>query len=215
MKAVHWLPIAGLMMACGGQGAQSDDAAIDYDTVGTLLTVEQLPPMPAFPEARRGRLVTVTAGDYDLSGVWDIDAGLCAEIGVLEIYAGPSGLRTAILLHLTEGDSLGTYPVVAAALDFPDAPAALIAVQVFENPEAFGFQAFSGELELSDFGARVSGRFNVTLREIGMDLFTHFVGVFEEIMVDPLSPDYCRVLRDSTVAPDSGSVADSTVGEGQ
>jgi hypothetical protein len=215
MKAVHWLPIAGLMMACGGQGAQSDDAGIDYDTVGTLLTIEQLPPMPPFPKARGGRLVTVTVGDYDLSGVWEIDAGFCGEIGVLEIYAGPSGLRTAILLHVPEGDSLGTYPVVAAALDFPDAPAALIAVQVFENPEAFGFQAFSGELELSDFGARVSGRFHVTLREIGMDLFTHFVGVFEEILVDPLSPDYCRVLKDSTVAPDSASVADSTVGEGQ
>ncbi len=215
MKAVQWLPLAGLMMACGGQGAQSDDAGIDYDTVGTRLTVEQLPPMPPFPEARGGRLVTVTAGDYDLSGVWEIDAGFCGEIGVLEIYAGPSGLRTAILLHVTEGDSLGTYPVVAAALDFPDAPASLIAVQVFENPEAFGFQAFSGELELSDFGARVSGRFNVTLREIGMDLFTRFVGVFEDIMIDQLSPDYCRVLRDSTVAPDSASVADSTVGEGQ
>ncbi len=215
MKAVHWLPIAGLLMACGGQGAQPDDAGIDCDTVGTRLTVEQLPPMPPFPEARAGRLVTVTAGDYDLNGVWEVDAGFCAEIGVLEIYAGPSGLRTAILLHVTEGASLGTYPVVAAALDFPDAPASLIAVQVFENPEAFGFQAFSGELELSDFGARVSGRFNVTLREIGMDLFTHFVGVFEEIMVDPLSPDYCRVMRDSTVAPDSASVADSTVGEGQ
>lgn len=215
MKAVHWLPLAGLMMACGGQGSQSDDAGIDYDTVGTLLTVEQLPAMPTYPEARGGRLVTVTAGDYDLSGIWEIDAGFCAEIGVLEIYAGPSGLRTAILLHVPEGDSLGTYPVVAAALDFPDAPAALIGVQVFENPEAFGFQAFSGELELSDFGARVSGRFNVTLREIGMDLFTHFVGVFEEVLVDPLSPDYCRVLRDSTVVPDSASVADSAIGEGQ
>jgi hypothetical protein len=215
MKGIHWLPLAGLMMACGGQGAQPDDAGFDYESVETRLTVEQLPPMPPFPEARAGRLVTVTAGDYDISGVWEVDAGFCAEIGVLEIYAGPSGLRTAILLHVTEGASLGTYPVVAAALDLPDAPAALIAVQVFEDPEAFGFQAFSGELELSDFGAEVSGRFNVTLREIGMDLFTHFAGVFEEIGVDPLSPDYCRVLRDSTVAPDSASVADSTVGEGQ
>jgi len=215
MKAVHWLSLAALMMACGGQGAQSDDARIDYDTVNTLLTVEQHPPMPPFPEARGGRLVTMTAGDYDLNGVWEVEVGLCGEIGILEIYAGPSGLRTAILLHIPKGDSLGTYPVVAAALDFPDAPAALIAVQVYKDSEAFGFQAFSGELELSDFGARVSGRFNVTLREIGMDLFTHFVGVFEDILVNPLSPDYCRVLRDSTVAPDSASAADSPPGEGQ
>jgi hypothetical protein len=171
--------------------------------------------MPPFPEGRGGRLVTVTAGDYDLGGDWEIDAGLCGEMGILEMYAGASGVRTALLLHMPDGGSLGTYPVVAASLDFPDAPAALIAVQVFREPEAFGFQAFTGELELSDFGASVSGRFNVTLREIGMDLFTHFVGVFEEIPVELLTPDYCQTIRESTVGPDSASVADSTVGEGQ
>ena len=214
LRCARWLPLAGLVLvlACSGQ-APPDEARIDDDTVSTLLTVEELHLMPSYPEADRGRLVTVSAGDHDLHGTWEVRAGLCEEIGIMEIYAGPSGLGTALLLRMPEGDPLGLYPVVAADVNFPDAPVALIAVQEFSEPEAYGFQAFTGELELTTYGERVGGRFTSTLREIGIDLFTHFVGVFEDISIDPLSVDYCQAMQDSTLAPDSATVADSASAE--
>ena len=67
LRCARWLPLAGLVLvlACSGQ-APPDEARIDDDTVSTLLTVEELPLMPSYPEADRGRLVTVSAGDHDL-----------------------------------------------------------------------------------------------------------------------------------------------------
>jgi len=214
MKGAHWLPFAALALACGGQPELLNEIEREPDTRRTLLTVEELPPLPSYPSERRGRLVTQSAGDYDIHGAWEGRAGLCEEIGIMEIYAGLPGLGTALLLRLPDGDPLGTYPVVAADIDFPDAPAALIAVQVYQDPDAFGFQAFAGELELSAFGDRVSGRFTSTLREIGVDMFTHYVGVFEGISVEPLLADYCQAVLDSNLAPDSATVSDSASGTG-
>ena len=127
----------------------------------------------------------------------------------MEIYAGPPGLGTALLVRMPEGDPLGTYPVVAADADFPAAPVALIAVQAFQSPDAFGFQAYAGELELSAFGDRVSGRFTSTLREISIDMLTHYVGVFEGLSIEPLPADYCQSVQDFTLVPDSATVSDS------
>jgi hypothetical protein len=214
MRGVHWLPLVGLVLACGGQAEPLEDMEVDSDSSRTLLTVEELPPMPAYPEARRGRLVTVSAGDFELGGVWEVEAGLCEEIGIIEIYAGPPGFRTALVLRIPEGDPRGRYPVEAPGRDFPDAPGALLAVQVFDEPEAYGFQAFFGELELWVLGERISGRFTTTLREIGVDMFTHFVGVFEAVSIAPLPADYCQAMLDSTVAPDSATVADSAASGG-
>jgi len=208
MRVAPWIALAGLALACGGESS-SDDNRIDYDTVGTLLTVEQLPPMPSYPEASSGRLVTVSAGDYDLNGEWEVSAGLCEELGILEIYAGPQGLGTALLLRMPEDDPLGVYPVVAAEVNLPAAPAGLIAVQAFAEPNAYGFQAYIGQLELTAFGERVSGRFTSTLREIGLDLFTHYVGVFEDVSIDALSDDYCGVMRDYTLVSDAATATDS------
>jgi hypothetical protein len=166
--------------------------------------------MPAYPNAIRGHLVTVSAGDYDINADWQASAGLCGEIGMLEMYAGPPGRNAALLIRIPGDHPLGSYPIVPPDANFPAAPAALIGVQVFGESEAFGFQAYHGVLELTELGERVSGRFESTLREVGMDMLTHFVGVFESIPVEPLPDDYCRVVRDSTLryAPP----ADSSLG---
>ena len=214
MKCAIWLLVAGPFLACGDQPEPSGRIEREPDRGRTILTVEQLPPMPPYPDARGGRLVVESAGDFDLNGAWEAHAGLCEEVGVIEIYAGPSGLRSAVLLRMPEGEPLGKYPVVAADADFPDAPAALIAVQGFAEPEAFGLQAFSGELEVTAFGERVSGRFTSTLREISVDMLTQYVGVFEGVSVEPLSARYCEALRDSTLAP-SDTVADASTDGGQ
>jgi hypothetical protein len=104
-------------------------------------------------------------------------------------------------------DRLGEYPLVPAAARFPNAPAALIAVQIFDDPDGLGFQAYDGTLELTKLGEEASGRFTSTLREVNQDILTHYVGVFDNIPVRPLAAEYCRVLQDSTLASDSTSDA--------
>jgi hypothetical protein len=200
--------LAALFLACGEQPKLLNEIPRVSDTDSTRMTVEELPPMPPYPRARGGRLVTVSAGDYDIHGSWETTAGLCGDLGVLEMYAGPSGLGTALILQMPEDDVLGEYPVVAATAVFPSAPAALLAVQVFDEPEAFGFQAYDGQLELTEMGEVVSGRFAMTLREINMDVLTHYVGVFENIPIEPLTDEYCAMLRDSTVVPISSQARD-------
>ncbi len=206
--------VLALALACGGESAQEADAPPDPNAVAARLTVEELPSMPSYPTARPGRLVTLSAGDYDIHGMWRTNAGLCDQLGIMEIYAGPTGNGTALLIRLPEGDPVGEYPIVAAAREFPDPPVALVAVQVFDNPDAYGFQAYHGLLEITEMGDDVSGRFTSTLREISIDLLTHYVGVFENIPVTPLPAEYCRVLQDSTFSSDSVLVSDSTSGEG-
>jgi hypothetical protein len=121
------------------------------------------------------------------------------------MYAGPPGFGTAVFLRMPEGDQIGDYPVVAAAEEFPEAPAALIAVQVFNEPDAFGFQAYHGSFELTELGEEASGHFACTLREISIDILAHFVGVFEDIPVRHLDAEYCQTLADSAFTSDSTS----------
>jgi hypothetical protein len=202
------ITLLAVVLACGAGQEQQEQDTSEPKLGRTRLTVEELPPMPPYPPARRGRLVAQSAGDHDITGSWRTTAGLCDQEGTLEIYAGPQGFSTALLLYLPEEDRVGEYPVVAASAAPPDAPAALIAVQAFADPDAYGFQAYHGLLELTEFGEKVSGRFTSTLREISTDILTHYVGVFQGISLEPLPADYCRVLEDSA------AVVDSTAGDG-
>jgi hypothetical protein len=111
-----------------------------------------------------------------------------------------------MLIRIPETDTLGEYPIVAATEELPAAPAALVAVQVFDEPDALGFQAYTGLLELTEFGnGELSGRFESTVREISTDILTHYVGVFERIALEPLTDEYCKAVADSAVADDSAS----------
>jgi len=201
------LALSAFVTACSDQPESLDEPPRLRDTDTARLTAAQLPPRPSYPRARRGKLVTVSAGDHDIHGSWSTHAGICDQQGVLEMYAGPEGLGTALLLRMPSENRIGEYPMVPAAAEFPTAPAALIAVQIFDEPDALGFQAYDGMLELIELGDEVSGRFTSTLREINLDILTHYVGVFESIPVRPLSAEYCQVLQDSTLASDSTSDA--------
>ncbi len=198
-----------MLSACGGQGESEQEAPVDPVELTTPSEVDELPPRPDYPRSRRGHLVTATAGDYEIEGSWRTSAGFCEDIGVIEMYAGPDGNGVGLVMHIPESEPLGTYPVVAADVDFPEAPAALIAAQVFDDPDAYGFQAYTGEMELTEIGESVSGRFATTMREIRTDMLTHFVGVFDDIGLEALADDYCAVVRDSTIGVDSATI-DST-----
>ena len=212
MRGIRWLPLAALALACAGQPEASDGSQHTPDQERKISKVEELPPRPSYPNARRGLLVTRSAGDYEIEGAWQANAGVCEEIGIVEIYSGPPGFGIALFLRMPEGDPIGAYPVVPAAADLPDPPAALIAVQIFLERDAYGFQAYDGELELSEVGNRFGGRFAATLREVSIDMLTHFVGVFDGIPVESLPDEYCRSLSDSISASSPTASSDATSG---
>ena len=208
------IAIVAVLVGCSGGSDQESDGPRHPNAGRTLSDYDELPPPPDMPEARRGRLVTRTTGDFEINGTWESSAGICPEIGIVEIYAGPSGMSTGILLRLPEENPIGTYPVVAADPDFPDPPVAMIAVQAFKEPDAFGFQAYFGELELTELDERVSGNFVTTAREITIDMLSHYVGVFEDIPLEALPDEYCETVRDSTLQLEVVEQADTSSGEG-
>jgi len=172
--------------------------------------VGDLPPMPDYPAGERGRLSVVSAGWQPFSGSWPADAGLCAERGVLELYGGEVGTGIAILVRFKGALAPDTFPVVVVDSLLPDAPAARIGAQLFREPEAFGFQAFSGDLEITEADGEVSGRFASTMREVRLGGLSHYVGTFEAIPVDTLAAEYCGDLASLILnAADSGEVGDS------
>ena len=66
-------------------------------------------PVPDYPEARRGRLVAVSAGSVDISGSWPGRAAICDSLGILQILAEEPGRGTLILLQMPEGNRATTW----------------------------------------------------------------------------------------------------------
>jgi len=162
-------------------------------------------PMPAYPEARRGRLVSVSAGEIELSGSWVGQAGVCDEAGFMQILAEVPGRGTLILLQMPD-DRLVSYPVMIVDAGLPPAPAAQVGVQVLEDRGTYAFQASEGEVHLDSIeNGEVSGRFATTLREISSDERVRYAGVFSRIPLTPHPQEYCDQLTAALSPPDSAA----------
>ncbi|UCD23834.1 MAG: hypothetical protein JSW51_12490 [Gemmatimonadota bacterium] len=195
----------------------SDEVDQEDEPGTTRRTLEELPPMPGYPDARDGRLVVISDGDFAINRVWDAAAGYC-EKGMLELYAEDDSSGTVVVLHFPDSIPLGEYPIVLAGPLGAESREARIGVQVFDGREAFALQAFMGSLEITEFGDRVSGRFASTLREMDADVLTRYVGVFNDVRASVFPEDYCKVLYpedDAQMEPDSSASSDSASGSDQ
>lgn len=160
--------------------------------------------MPPFPEPRRGYLVARSAGLHDLSGAWTARAGLCEDPAVMEVLAQQPGVGTIVLLRLPPPTQrLATYPITDVDSGAPIPPAAQIGVQRFEGASAYAFQGLEGQVVLTAMGDRVSGRYQVTLREITSKDLAKYAGVFESVMLDTLPAEQCQEWKRELLLPDS------------
>ncbi len=205
MNPRHLIPFTVVTLACGGEPQQERDTTFEDPDGVARLTIEELPERPEYPELRSGYLVSVSAGDHEIAGSWKATAVYCEQPGVLEIYAGPQGFRTAVVIRTNSSGLLGSYTIESSVETAPEPPIAFVGVQIFDQPVAFGFQAFDGELEITETGQKVSGRFASTLREIREDIYTHYVGVFKAVDVEMGDDEYCSTFpevmaTDSTLA---------------
>jgi hypothetical protein len=190
-----------LLCACGGGG----DAATPADSTGAdslgdpaaIIAAPDtaLPPMPGIPDRRSGHLVAVGVGAHEFSEAWPARAGRCARpplIIVLPRELGNTG--GTVLLELAAGEPTVDYPVAFAdSTGMPEPPAAMLGFQFFTDQRGDAYQAVDGVVTVYRLDERtVSGRFQVTVRHINTNARARVAGVFHELEVEPLPPDYCE-----------------------
>jgi len=216
MRVATALTIVALAACSPAVESEPTEGSVREDEPGTRrLTLEELPPMPGYPDSQDGKLVVITDGDFPINQAWEAEAGFCDGGVLLELYAESNSSGTVIVLQHPDSDVIGEYAVVLADSVNPAERAARIAVQVFAGREAFGFQAIMGSLEVTEVGDRISGRFTATLRELDGGVLTRYVGVFRNVRVNLLAEDYCRELypeQEPQADPDSTTNRDSVSG---
>ncbi len=192
-------------LACGGE-RQSAPPAVQVQGEPTPGDSIQ---MPSYPEARRGYLVARSAGAYDLNGQWPARAVVCEDPPVMEILSQQPGVGTIAVLRLPEqAQRLTSYPIAIVDSGTPVPPAAQMGV-VLQGTSAYAFQGLEGQVQLTSISDRVSGRFQVTLREITSDDLAKYAGVFETVPLVQMSAEQCEEHRGEPLPPpDSAGVGE-------
>jgi hypothetical protein len=195
-----------LAAACAGDQEEPQPDA-PADTIAAVQEEEPVPfdsiPIPEYPEARRGRLVAVSAGPVDLSGSWEGQAGICATLGVLQVLAEQPGRGTLMLFQMPDDGRVTTYPITIVEDGVPVPPMAQVGVQIMDESGTFAFQGAEGEIHLDDLeDGEATGRIAATLREITSDERVRYAGVFSRIPVTALPQEYCDQMA-TAMTPDT------------
>ena len=153
-----------------------------------------LPPMPPYPEAVRGRLAVQSAGPpgtQQIARDWVAKAGVCETPPMMQIKGEQPGAGGTLVLLAVPENKITSYPVTLVAQGLPTPPAAQVGVQVYTKTGSFAYQAQEGSVDVYAFGKTVSGRFAVTLREINSNARLRYAGAFREVPVVQLDPAFC------------------------
>jgi hypothetical protein len=203
MSAREVIPFLIVAIACSAETKPETETAIPgpAERARSLLTLEELPPMPDYPRPRDGRLVVVSAGDFTMDGVWQAEAGICATANDMELYAEDDSSATLIVAYFPGGDLEGSYAISLVDSVEVGERAALVGVQIFHEREAFGFQAIDGSLEIQVVGEELTGRFTATVQEVQTQVLTRYVGVFSNVELRELSAEYCGKLVQEPADP--------------
>jgi hypothetical protein len=205
---------AGLLAACGGEAEEQQAAPESADFLDEDAPVPPLE-MPDYPVQQRGRLVGRAAGPYEIDGAWEARAGICEDPPMLQVVAQEPGTGTLVLLQLPpEGERVTSYPVALIETGFPEAPASQIGVQLFVGRNSYAFQAMEGDVEVYAFGERVSGRYAVSLREIGSGDTALYAGVFHAVPIEPIPEEQCLAAKEAAQQAAPAAEPDTAGGGG-
>lgn len=194
--------IAVLALACQRPSAQhAANAGPDSAKRGTAPVAASA--MPDVPAASSGALRLLSAGPDPLNATLPAHAGLCDGPGVLLLQGTGDGLGLLVVLALPPEGRVTRYPVsysVGGAARLPTPPAAQMALQHVTARAVLAYQALEGNVEVYGFGSKVSGRFQVSMRELATNDIARVAGVFADIPIAPQPAEYCRKLADSVPA---------------
>jgi hypothetical protein len=172
--------------------------SLDQDSAAIAEADTSLPPMPDVPRRRSGSLVLVAVGALDTTLTWPYKGGRCARPPMLFMLPSELGQSGAsVLLELPAGDFAVDYPIrLADSAGIPEPPAAMVALQFFQEQTADAYQATDGVVTLSHLDeTRASGTFQVTVRHIVTNRLARVAGAFHEVEVEALPPDYCATAQ--------------------
>ena len=192
-----------LAVACGSEleseAAGNLEEEYDVPARRSRITLGNLPPMPDYPDSVAGHLVAVSAGDFPIDSRWRAEAGSCPSVGTIELYTEALQNGMGMLLHFPDSQVVGTYTVLSPDSGLGEGRVARIGVQFFREArnDAFGFHGIDGQVEISEAGGHLSGKFQVTLQETQIEILTRYAGVFSRIPLEQLPDDYCTGLSDS------------------
>jgi hypothetical protein len=197
----RFLLAAVLAGACTGgardAGTPADsvtDEDADFAAADTVL-----PPMPDVPDRQGGHVVAVGVGGVEFREVWPARAGRCAQPPMVLIIAeAPGRSGVSVLLELPPArDLTGDYPVsFADTTGMPDPPAAMLGFQFFDQQRGDAYQAADGAVTLRELtDRRASGQFQVTVRHIVTNQRARVAGIFHQLEVEALVPEYCERLQ--------------------
>lgn len=197
--------LVAVLTACGPSDQPAGDSqpqpvatgqtGASADTTGFHQFVDpaELPAMPAYPRAGAGKLAVASAGEVDISTELDAAASLCANPSMLMLQAGSRETwGFLVLLQVpTEGDRETVYPVKHVDTGFPEAPASAMGVERISGQSGTGFQGLQGFAVVTRFGDRISGRLQMTIRNINTEDLIQLAASFEDVEVHELPPEPC------------------------
>lgn len=187
-----------LVIGCRGGPSTEDDPKNSADVAEGSPAQRVVLDMPDYPAAKGERLVTVSAGKHDLGGSWRPRAGVCSGPDLLIMRAGDGGIGVIVLLVLPEErERVTKYLAVMSGPILPEPRVSRVGVQLLAGESSFGFQASDGVVEISEIDRTLSGRFAVTLRDVDTDEAIKYVGVFQQIPIEELPGDQCRLQTGS------------------
>ncbi len=190
--------LALLVVACGGEQSEQATVAMVEDSIEAAIAAANdttLPPMPGLPGRRGSQMAVRAVGTLDFEKTWPARAGRCARPAMIVVVAEEPGSGGSVLLQLPDSGPLtGAYPVkLADSSGVPEAPAAQLGFQFFQERSSDAYQAAEGSVELYALDElRVSGQFTATVRHIVNERRARVAGVFHNVAVEALPPDWCE-----------------------
>ncbi len=197
MKRITILVVAAA--ACTGQ-SDADVASTPADSTEsvvpdfvTFVDSSELPTMPGYPAARSGMLQVVSAGDTDLSRSIAATASVCTTPSMLILSAGggDDSWGYILLMQLPESDREVVYPLAHVDRGFPVPPASAIGVERVSGDAGSAYQGLQGFAEVTDFSETLSGRFQITVRQIITEEYVQLAGSFSDIEIHQRTAEEC------------------------
>jgi hypothetical protein len=203
----------GVLLACGGGGPiqseeLTEEEALAQDSIlrdtATILEVE-LP--------RRDELSLFGVGSHDFRGRFRAAASLCEDLRFLELAVRTDSLDTIMLFHIPESEESvsGPYVVSPPTADSFMVGSVRVGFQLLRGRTGSVFRGIAGSVELTEWGARISGTFTVTMQEFATDRITKIRGQFKSVRILTAAEDECAVTASAFVNPDSAAAEPDSV----
>lgn len=207
-RPAAWLLCGVLVAGCRPGQTPADESSVPEREAAAVAGAPDReglpPPMPPYPAVGAKRLAAAAAGAHAFTTEWTVRGGVCAEPPFLQLLGDDFGLGMLLVVRARDLRRLtGTYPV-APDTSFPE-QSARASVRIATGRSAFAFRAVEGEVEVAEEDRRVSGRFALRLREIGMETDLAVAGAFRDVPLDFLPERECAMAREAWLAADSAA----------